>query len=523
MNNSYVLPRILLDSTTNKPDKTFLSYEGREIGRREVADSALRVAGFLQRADFSPGDRVGIMMTNRPEFLYAWFGTNLAGLVMVPLNIALRGPDLAYQVEHSRLKALFIEASLLPVLQALDNRRGGNLQMVIVAGGPAPTGEVLMEDALSGAPGELYANLGPNSEMEVIYTSGTTSWPKGVICLHASMTVVARGVSRHLGLQADDRLMVVHPLFHGNAQLSVAMALVTGASLLLVPRFSVSGFWKAARDGGATQVNLLGPLLAMIATPPPAADDAQNPIRVVFSAATPKHLHEEFERRFDVVVVEGYGLTETGINLMNPVDRYRRKVGTIGLPLPYNEVAILDEELRPLPPGEPGEICVRPLGELKEYWAIKYFEDAEATSALWRGGWLHTGDQGVADAEGFVTFIDRLKDVIRRRGENISSQQVEQALLEHPRVLDAAVVGIPAVVGEEDVMALIVPREPVLPEELAEFCRARLADFKIPTWYKFVEAVPKTATGRVKKVSLKKDPDLLKGAVNIVPVASSRR
>ena len=380
-----------------------------------------------------------------------------------------------------------------------------------------------MFEVLSGAPGEPPAELGPKTEMEVIYTSGTTNWPKGVVWIHASMTVIARAVSRHLGLLAKDRMMVVHPLFHGNAQLSTAMALVTGASLLLVPRFSASGFWKTARQGEATQVNLLGPLLMMIASQPPAPDDDKNPIRVIFSAAAPKHLHEEFERRFDVVVVEGYGLTETGINLINPVDRYRRKVGTIGLPLPYNEVAILDEEINPLPPGESGEICVRPLGELKEYWAIKYFRDPEATLALWRGGWLHTGDQGVADAEGFVTFIDRLKDVIRRRGENISSLQVEQALLEHPQVQEVAVVGIPAAVGEEDVMALVVPREPVSSEELARFCRTRLADFKVPTWYKFVEAVPKTATGRVRKAVIKKDPDLLKGAVNVSAVAGGRK
>ncbi len=508
------LPLILLHAAAKDPGRPLVWFEGRTFTRGEVADGAMRIAGFFQRSGLAPGERVGVMLMNRPEFYPAWFGANLAGLVFVPFNVALRGDDLAYQLAHSRVRALFIEAELLPALQALP--RPPHLEQVIVVGGDAP-GAVPYAEAAAAAPGRMSDRCAVGHEMEVIYTSGTTSRPKGVVWRHGAMGIIARAIARHLELGEADRLMTVLPLFHGNAQLSTAMALVNGASLLLVPRFSASRFWEIARAGAATQVSLLGPVLAMIHGQPPQADDAANPLRSVFCAATPAILHEAFERRFGVTVVEGYGLTETGINTLNPVEERRRKIGSIGLPLPYNEVAVLDEELRPLPAGRPGEICVRLTGELARLWRIEYLDDPDATARLWRGGWLHTGDQGVADEEGFITFVDRLKDVIRRRGENISSQQVEHVLLAHPAVADAAVLGVPASVGEEDVLALVVLRQPATPDELAAFCRTRLAEFKVPSLFKVMTQLPRTPTGRVKKAELKASADLLAGAEAVAP------
>jgi carnitine-CoA ligase len=508
------LPRILLDAAEKDPSRPLVWYEGRTTTRSEVAESALRVAGYLRREGLAPGDRIGVMLMNRPEFYGAWFGTNLAGLVFVPFNLALRGDDLAYQLSHSGVRALFIEAELLPALLALPARPTG-LERVIVVGGEVP-GTISWAEAAAAQPGGSPDACAVGEAMEIIYTSGTTSRPKGVVWRYGAMSTIARAIARHLEVNEADRLMIVLPLFHGNAQLSTAMAVVTGASILLVPRFSASRFWDTAREGGATEVNLLGPLLAMIHGQPQRPDDRENPIRTVFCAATPAPMHEAFEQRFGVTVVEGYGLTETGINTLNPADRGRRRLGTIGLPLPYNEVAVLDENLGTSPPGRPGEICVKPTGEMERLWRIEYLDDADATARLWHGGWLHTGDQGVMDEEGFLTFIDRLKDVIRRRGENISSQQVEHALLAHPAVAEAAVLGVPASIGEEDVLALVVLRDPaVTPEELASFCRARLAEFKVPTLFKTVSSLPRTPTGRVKKAELKRSPDLLQGVAAV--------
>lgn len=507
------LPRLLLELAERAPARPLVWFEGRTLDRADVATAALRVAGWLSRERFQPGERAGVMVLNRPEFYAIWFGSNLAGLPLVPFNAALRGDDLGYQLSHSQAAVLFVERDLLPALAALPSRPP-TLRTVVVVGGDAP-GAIPFAEVLAGAPGAPSGACAEGGVMEVIYTSGTTSRPKGVVWRHGAMPRIAGHIARHLALTGDDRLMIVLPLFHGNAQLSTAMALVTGGSITLVPRFTASAFWDPARRSGATQVSLLGPVLAMVHAQPPRADDADHPLRTVFCAATPPALHQPFEQRFGVTVVEGFGLTETGINTLNPLDPRRRKIGTVGLAAPYNEVAILDEGLRPLPPGQPGEICVRPVGEMERLWRIEYLDDPAATAALWRGGWLHTGDQGVADAEGFVTFVDRLKDVIRRRGENVSSQQVEQVLLSHPAVADAAVVGVPAAVGEEDVLALVVLRRPVPAAELAAFCAERLAAFKVPSLFKVVSAVPKTPTGRVKKAELRRAPDVLAGVEQV--------
>jgi crotonobetaine/carnitine-CoA ligase len=510
------LPRILLEGADQDPGRPLVWFEGTELGRAEVARAALRVAGWLERAGLDAGDRVGLMLGNRPEFYAAWFGTNLAGHPIVPFNLALRGDDLAYQLAHSGVRVLFAERELLPVLSALPTLPP-NLRTTVVLGGTAP-GTLTWAEVQAAPEGAVSNACSDDGVMEVIYTSGTTSRPKGVIWKHGAMPHIARALARQVGLGDDDRLMTVLPLFHGNAQLSTAMALTTGGSLLLLPRFTASGFWEVARRGGATEVNLLGPVLAMLHGQAARPDDAENPIRTILSAATPAVLHEAFEQRFGVTVIEAYGLTETGINTVNPVERGRRKLGTIGLAAPYNAVAVLDEDLRPLPAGQPGEICVRPTGEMEKLWRIEYLGDPEATARLWRGGWLHTGDQGVCDAEGFLTFVDRLKDVIRRRGENISSQQVEHVLLAHPAVAEAAVLGVPAAVGEEDVLALVVLRTPASAVDLAAFCRERLAEFKVPSLFKVVGVLPKTPTGRVKKAELKAAGGLRDGAEPVAPV-----
>jgi len=508
------LPKRFLELAEARPSEVFLWFEGQELTRGALATSALRVSGFLYSLALEPGARVGVMLMNRPEFLAVWFGTNAAGMTLVPFNAALRGDDLDYQLRHSKTRILFVEAALLPaVAGVLENHED---LAIVAVGGEAPEGTIPWAIVASSKPGAISDRLRDGEIMEIVYTSGTTSRPKGVVWRFGLMSMIAEVLALHLGLDSSDRLMTVLPLFHGNAQLSTAMTIMCEGSMLLVPRFTVSRFWELARKGGATEVNFLGPLLTMLHNQPPGDTDSDNPIRVAFSAATPAPIHEAFEQRFGLTVVEGYGLTETGINTANPMDPARRKVGSIGLALPYNEVAILGEDLEELRPGRAGEICVRPTAMTDGLMQrIEYVDDPDATATLWRGGWLHTGDEGVMDEEGFFTFLDRKKDVIRRRGENIASQQVEHVLLGHPKVGQVAVLGIASELGEEEVLALVVPLEPVTPEELAAYCAERLAAFKVPEWYRFVDELPTTPTGRVKKAVLKARNNLAEGAVKI--------
>src|SRR5262249_29873453 len=241
----------------------------------------------------------------------------------------------------------------------------------------------------------------PEAPMEIIYTAGTTARARSVVWHHDFLTGGGFGLSQLLGIAESDRLMIVLPLFAANAQVSVAMALASGASILLERRFVASRFWSSARKGGATQVSLSGLLMSELQARPERRTDPDHGVRLVFSIATPKDLHEAFENRFGVGVVEAYGSTESGFVTVNRMERGRRKLGTVGLPVPWHEVAVLDERMRRVSPGAIGEICVR----------------SGST-------WLRSGDLGTSDEEGFLTFVDRREDILQRGGRTFSTRPI---------------------------------------------------------------------------------------------------
>jgi crotonobetaine/carnitine-CoA ligase len=312
--------------------------------------------------------------------------------------------------------------------------------------------------------------------------------------------------------RADDVLYTPLPLFHINAQAhTVLPAMYLNATIALGQRFSASGFWDDLRRHGATLFNSLAAMLPILCKQPEGPRDRDHRARLTACAATPRDVWLEFERRFGVTIVEGYGLTETaGFCVANPFGAPR--VGSIGRPMSWVEARIVGPDDRPTPPGEPGEIALRPLGAGTgdggaHLFMEGYYRMPEATAEATRGGWFHSGDAGRADADGYLYFVDRIKQSIRRRGENVSSWEVEKAVNAHPAVLESAAVGHPSELGEEDVRIVIVPRpgHAIDPREIVAWCEERMAYFMVPRYVEVRPALPKTATERVEKYRLKEE------------------
>jgi len=332
-------------------------------------------------------------------------------------------------------------------------------------------------------------------------TSGTTGAPKLVMQTHRTYVLAAQGFTWWLGLTEQDRLMTALPLFHSNALVySVLGSLAAGASLVLLPRFSATTFWEQARRYRATQFNAIGAIVEILMRQPPLPDDARHNVRLCYSApALAKDRHLQFEHRFGLRLIVGYGLSESSYGTIWPLDgpppyesmgklRQHPRLGEI------NQARVVNSEDKDVAPGEVGELLLRNPAIMKGYFGLQ-----QQTADVLRDGWLHTGDLVRADRNGVFYFVARKKEVIRRRGENLAPTEVEEALNAHPAVREAAVVGVPAELSEEDVKAFVVYTGAICPEpeELRSWCAQRLAPFKVPRYIEFVDTLPRTPTARI--------------------------
>lgn len=495
------VPELLSARAALLADRPAVVSAGESCSFADLDERADRVRGWLADAGVGAGDRVALLLRNSLDFLYAWLGVAKAGAISVPINTAMVGEALAHSLTHSGSVGIFSEADLLPAVDAAGTFPALRWR---IARGETPAGSEPLAAVLAHEPAlTSRVTINALSPMTIIYTSGTTGPPKGVVLAHQSFTNTGAYFARHLAFTIDDRLHTCLPLFHCNAQqCSFMPALHMGVPLFLDERFSVSRFWSWIEASQATVTNLLGAMLGLLHKREPNPDDPRNSLRYICAAPIPEDIHRAFEKRFDVQLVEGYGLTETGtMACINPI--YDARAGTIGLPLEHNELRIVDEHDVEVPDDTPGEIVTRT--RVAGAYMSEYFRAPEQTSEAMRGGWFHTGDLGKRRTDGYFVFLDRLKDTIRRRGENISSFLVERAVLQHPDILQCAAVGVPSELGEEDVMVVAVlrPEARLEPAVLAAFCGERMANFMVPRYIRFVTRLPMTETGRVHKFKLR--------------------
>jgi carnitine-CoA ligase len=504
-----VLADLLERRAQATPGKVFLVFADREWTYAQSADHAWRFANGLRRLGVREGDYVSVWIPTHPDLLEAWFGVNAAGAVYAPLNLAARGRYLEHTLNIAESKVLVAHAPLVERLVGLDLP---HLETLVVTGGtPAvdvPWRMLQIDDVRAGASSERPALDRPREpwdEMSLIYTSGTTGPSKGVKAAYATFWNYHRVyLSQYVG--ENDRFLQPLPMFHTAGTGITYSMLLAGGSVALVERFSAKTFLDDSRRLGATATLVLHAMTSFLLAQPRRADDADNPIRVAYMG--PLSHTKEFSERFGISLFTNFGMTEAPGPLASRLDPENE--ASCGVPVdPVNyEVRLVDGHDLPVPVGEPGELVIR--HSLPWMINLGYKNMPEANAQAWRNGWFHTGDQFRQDEEGNFYFLDRVKDAIRRRGENISSYEVEAEIVEHPDVREVAVVAVPNLdvgeaSGDEEVKAVVVleaGRE-LDPAALIEFLIPRMPRYWLPRFVEFVEELPRTESYKVRKAELR--------------------
>ncbi len=509
----------VLDRITDAdPNKTFVEIGGVSYSYGEIREGVLRTAAMFREMGVKHGDRVGLFMPNAIEYLYCWFGLSVLGAISVPINTAYRRDETAYILNNAEAVAIVTDPSLSDVAGAAADLAPGIRHRILRGDDPASNGWTSFTEAFDrAAPLADRPEVSPDDVSMLVYTSGTTGNPKGVMVTHRMYAAAGQGFRYWTQATPDDRFFTCLPFYHANIQYYSTMgALASGATLVIVDRFSASRFWGQVREAQATVVNFIGMMMPVLAKNDPQPDDADNTVRLFYgSPSFPPEFLEEFQQRFATDIIVGFGMTETCYGTIEAI-REDRRSGSSGRarqhpdPRFENTIRIADAETgQHVGPNTVGEITIKNPAVMPGYW-----RNDEQNRETLRDGWLYTGDLGWLDDDGFLYFVDRKKDIIRRRGENISSQEVENVIKSNPNVLDAAVVAVPSELGEDEVKAYVTPREgaTVDPEQVVYWCVEHLAYFKVPRYWEVRDELPRTPSLRVRKDVLRQErEDLIEG------------
>ncbi|WP_411883883.1 AMP-binding protein [Polaromonas sp. YR568] len=498
-------------------DREFIVYQGRSYTYAQVLEEVRRAAAVLVAKGVKEGDRVGVMSLNHPSSVFAFFALAGLGAVMVPVNPDYGVEEARYVLNHAEVCGVICSEAALPTVQAACEGLASMPWLML-----SETAFVDVPDSLAAAPEPLD---NPDATCVFIYTSGTTGFPKGVMHSQRSLLTAGEGFVARMHLQPDDRLLCVLPLFHINAIFySLAGSLAAGATLILEPKFSASKFWQTVKETGATEVNTIAAASSILMRRPRSEYVPGHRLQKIYGAPFDEETFRVFQDEFHVAtLIEGYGMSEIPGALNNPFPG-PHKVRSMGQPSRHPDPAVSLAELRIagddgqfLPPGQVGELVVRTPIVMQGY-----FRDEAQTRAAFRDGWFLTGDLAYVDEDNFFWFVARKKDIIRKRGENISGAELDRVIGNHPSVLEAAAIPVPSELGEDEILVAVVlrPGMTLAHEEIAQWCRERLAAIKVPRYVALVDSLPHTPTHRVAKFKMREDASLRAKAVDLQAVTS---
>jgi len=499
---------IVHESAKAHPDKTALILDPFRITYGQLDAFSNQIASFLQGKGIKKGDKVGLMLPNVPYFPMAYFGILKAGAMVVPMNVLLKAPEIAFYLRDSEAKVLITWGGFAD--EAMKGAAEAGVKDVYIAAAPGadgalPDGARPFAELLSGSPDFDMEATDADDTAVLLYTSGTTGKPKGAELTHFNLYMNCDVLGRLFGVLDDDISVAVLPLFHSYGMSSVMnVTLRYGGTLVLVPRFEVAALCKAIQDEKATVFSGVPTMYFALLHDPQVADYDLSSLRVCGAggASMPGEVMTTFEKRFGVTILEGYGLSETSPTASFNRSQQDRKFLSIGKPIWGVEMKVFDENDQPLPAGKDhvGEIVIRGHNVMKGY-----FKKPEATAEAFKGGWFHSGDMGYADEDGFFYIVDRKKELIIRGGFNVYPREVEEVLYAHPAVQEAAVIGLPDERLGEEVAAVVSlkPGQEASEEDLIAFTKERVAAYKYPRSIRFVNSLPKGATGKILKKELK--------------------
>jgi len=485
--------------------KAYILHEDQKVSYAEFDQATCRAANGLAAHGARPGDGAAILMGNCPEYLYLFYGMPRGGFYSVPINVALKGDGLRYILTHSDVKYLVIDDTLYATFAELESPVG-TIEKVFVrrsAGKPLPEGAFDLEALLDASPDKPGHEVDSDAIAYLMYTSGTTGFPKGVVNRNRSGNIQGFMALAALTYRPDDILYTALPLFHANALiLTAGFAMCSGVPMALEKRFSASGFWDSVRRYGGTTFNALGAMVPILMKQPEKSNDADNPVRLVITSACPANLWEPFEKRFNVKIWEAFGAVDGGGALtFNFGDA---PVGSVGKIITGHPWKLVDDGGNEVPPGEIGELVTQITD--KTSGSVEYYKNPDASQKKVRDGWVYHGDLFYADKAGNLYFVDRKSDCMRRRGENISSFEVENIVEKHPDIAESAAFGVPSELGEDDVMIWVKPKQGANLDlkDLLRHCAANMAYFMVPRYVDVVDEIPRTGTLRVQKAEMKK-------------------
>jgi crotonobetaine/carnitine-CoA ligase len=482
-------------------DFVFAQVGSRMITIADLAQAANRFANGLAALGVKRGDRIPVMLPNHPDHVVVFFGLLKLGACIVPVNVNLRGDGLKFILLHSQAKLMIADGRYAPHVDPL--LPGLSFSTLIWRGRPG-VGRDLSEFLNHADDTAHPCAVEPDDVVTISFTSGTTGLPKGVMMTDRMLRCCAHAAARLTDLRPGDVFYVWEPLYHIGGSEVLIMAMQHRITLAMVERFSVSRFWSEVRASGATHIHFLGGVLALLLKEAPHPEDRDHPVRLAWGGGCPLDVWRAFQERFGIPIRECYGMTEAS---SFSTQNLTGKIGSVGKPVPWFEVRIAAEDGRPLGPNQRGEFRVR---EKVQGLIMKgYFNNPEATAAALRDGWLCTGDVGYYDDEGDFFFAGRIKDSIRRRGENITAFEIERIANEHPDVVESGAIGVPNELSDEDVKVFLrlKPGAVLDPLDFIRWCENRMAYFQIPRYVAFLDDFPKTPSERIRKEALSRETD----------------